>query len=97
MPNPNPHKARQAKKLKKRVDVGTIDDLKEKVWKGILTAEKILDNKRAANALKLRAVHAIVQAAASYTKIVEAGELEARMQELEAALGANDSKLRNIG
>lgn len=82
MPNPNPHKARRAKK-DKRLGVGTINDVKGKVWKAILAAEEVLDNNSAEDALKLRAVHAITQAAASYTKIVETGELEARLEELE--------------
>lgn len=97
MPNPNPHKARQAKKAKQRA--GTIQDVQEKVWTAILTAEQVLTKEGADDTLRLRAVHAITQAAASYVKITETGELEARLAELEKAIErkSTNGQLRKVG
>jgi hypothetical protein len=70
------------KKLRKP---GDLQDLKRKLWQAILESERILLSSDD-DELVLRAVHALTQAAMSYSKILEAGALEERLKVLEAAV-----------
>lgn len=109
MPNPNPHKARMAKKRTRKP--GNLAALQRLLWRALLTAERILQGaeRREGEALalaaeyetamavealmagtaeremQLRAIHAISQASGQYAKLLEIGELEARIAALEAA------------
>jgi hypothetical protein len=85
MANPNPHKARRAKRAKAKPP-GTINDVKARVWTAIEAAAEILAASDTDPALRLRAVHAVTQAAGSYTKILESAEFEARLRALEEKL-----------
>jgi hypothetical protein len=86
MANPNPHPARAAKRRRRLQSMGDITDLKRKVWVAVVTAAQMLEDEDAKPDLKLRAVHAVTQAAASYAKLIEATEFEARIAELEKKL-----------
>jgi hypothetical protein len=86
MPNPNPTKARQAKR-EKRVTPGNLDQLKATLWVAIERLEEALASDEVGNDVgKLtRLAHAISQAATPYMKVIELGELEARIRSLEEA------------
>lgn len=85
--NANPVKARQAKRRKRQA--GSVDDAKRLLWSALQRAEQLLDAQNPEtglpdDALALRAVHAISQGVSAYAKVVEVGELEARIQALES-------------
>lgn len=91
MPNPNPYKARQAKKCARAA--GGIGDVRSRLWDALEAACGVIDDPEADAALRLRAVHAVTQATASYAKILEATEFEARLQALEDQVDRNASGL----
>jgi hypothetical protein len=83
VPNPNPHKARQAKK--RRGKPGDLATLLKVVWAALLEAETVLQSTQGDNPeLCLRAVHAVSQCAGQYAKLLEIDELESRIAALEA-------------
>ena len=84
--NPNPTAARQAKKAKRRGKPGTLADAQAVLWRALQKAGELLDTEDPH--LSLKAVHAVSQCAGSYAKVLEVGELEARLQALEAELEA---------
>lgn len=89
MANRNPSKARQAKAAKRRAaaeEAGTVADLRDKLWRAMAAADDVLGDDAADAALKLRALHATVQASGAYLKVLEVVDLEARMAALEARL-----------
>jgi hypothetical protein len=81
MANSNPWPGRQAKKRLRKP--GNLIDLQRKLWRALCEAESVLDGAEDAE-LKLKAVHAVSQGAGQYAKLLEVGELEARVQALEA-------------
>jgi hypothetical protein len=89
--NADPSKARQAKKRKRRGAPGTIEDARALLWKALQRAGQLLEAETVKedgtvtpdNHTALRAIHAISQGAAAYARIVEVGELEARIAALE--------------
>ena len=86
MANPNPHKARLAKKRYR--EVGGLPALRALLWRALLEAEAVLEGAGADEAeLKLKAIHAISQAGGQYARLLEIGELEARLTVVERALG----------
>lgn len=86
MPNPNPHKARQARR--RRPKPGTVKQLTAVLWKAITRLEDHLNDTAegeevdAAELCKL--THALSQSASTYLKAIEVGEIEARVEALEA-------------
>lgn len=79
-----PHIARLARGQRRRDDqAGTIDAVREKLWTAIERVETMTRSDD--DALALKAVHALVQACGAFVKVVEVGELEARMADLEAS------------
>lgn len=76
-----PHLARMARRARK---AGSIADVRRKMWQAIICAEAVLFNDGSDAATLLRAVHAITQASTAYARIIETGELEARLAALEA-------------
>lgn len=62
---------------------GDMQALAAKLWGALEAAERLLEH--ADPAIQLRAVHAISQAAGSYARVYEVGELEARLNALEQA------------
>lgn len=83
MANPNPVEARQAKRARRRGKPGTLEDARALLWRALTRAGELLEAEDPAHALK--AVHAVSQGAAAYARIVEIGELEARIKALEDA------------
>ena len=89
MANSNPVKARQAKRQKRQKKAeaaGTVDDLRLKLWKALAADDDVLADAKAEPTLKLKALHALTQASGAYLKIIEVGELEARMKAIEERL-----------
>lgn len=86
MSNPDPHKARRAKKAK-RLKAGAVHDVKLRMWEAIEAAATVLRDPEADPGLRLRACHAVTQSAASYVKVLEASEFEARLAALEDRVG----------
>ena len=84
MPNPNPYQARQAKRKGQR-KAGTVDDLKAHLWAAIDKLSAALDTDSPEVADLTRLTHALSQAATSYLRVIEVGELEARLEKLEQA------------
>lgn len=90
MPNPNPYKARQARK--RRPKPGTVKQLTAKLWAAITALEDYLeatveaDEKRRNIAELTKLTHALAQAAGPYLKALEVGEFEKRLEALEEEL-----------
>ena len=82
-PNADPTKARQAKKARRKGRPGSLEDARALLWRALERAGELLGEEDPAFALK--AVHAISQGAMAYARIVEVGELEARIAALEGA------------
>jgi hypothetical protein len=84
----NPHAAVLVKKRRRKP--GNLQELLRTIWTAILEAEAVLlaASSRQDEEVTLKAVHAVVQAGACYAKLLEAGEIEARLAALEAALAA---------
>ncbi|MVN85170.1 hypothetical protein GO986_00085 [Deinococcus sp. HMF7620] len=87
----DPTKARQAKRMKRRGKPGTLEDARALLWRALTRAGELLEEDDPAHAL--RAVHAVSQGAAAYARIVEVGELEARIAALEAGQTGEDEDL----
>jgi hypothetical protein len=69
------------KRARKPGDIAAVQRL---LWRALLEAEEVL-NEAEEPELKLRAIHAISQASGQYSRIIEVGELEARLTALETA------------
>ena len=74
--------------LKKQRKPGTVEDAMLVAWRALKAAEEALYAAGEEDDLSgvLRACHAITQGSAAYAKLVETGELEARLAELERML-----------
>lgn len=83
--NADPTKARQAKRARRRGKPGTLEDARALLWRALTRAGELLEEEDPA--LCLKAIHAISQGASAYAKIVEVGELEARIAALEGPGG----------
>lgn len=94
-PNADPTKARQAKKRKRLGQMGTLDDARALLWKALERAADILESEDAV--LTLKAIHAVSQGAAVYARIVEVGELEARLTALEDQKNGEDRNAPGAG
>jgi hypothetical protein len=86
--NPSPYKARLAKK--ERSKPGSLDDLTHTLWKAIQRLdghlEQLSDDEEKIDTNELcKLTHALSQSASTYIKIIETGELEARLEALEQA------------
>jgi hypothetical protein len=91
MPNRNPWQARHAKRRVRKP--GNLLDLQRKLWRCLCEAELILEEADDPE-LVLKAVHAISQCSGQYAKLLEVGEIEARVQALEAGMSRNGAYLR---
>jgi len=87
-PNADPTKARQARRKKRRGKPGTLEDARALLWRALTRAGDLLEEEDPA--LCLKAIHAVSQGAAAYARIVEVGELEARLAALEGAGGEGE-------
>ncbi len=79
-PNADPTKARRSKR---RGKPGTLEDARALLWRALSRAGELLEMEDPA--LSLKAVHAVSQGAAAYARIIEVGEMEARLAALEAS------------
>jgi hypothetical protein len=86
--NPNPLKARQARKKKKRA---TLKDVTFYVQKALETAYKLLEEEDTQT--KLKACHAVFQGAQAFTKLYEVGELEMQLKAVEDWQANEDDQL----
>jgi len=77
------------KKARRRKKPGTLEDARALLWRALTRAGELLEEEDPA--LSLKAIHAISQGAAAYARIVEVGELEARLAALEALGEGEDS------
>ena len=87
MPNDNKyiHKT-PGVKLRRIRKPGDLETLKRKLWAAVVASEDLLFNKDATHADQLRAVHALVQAAGAYHKLLETADVERRLEALEESL-----------
>lgn len=85
MANPNPNKARATKAQKRRE---ALEPILDAMRKAVFTARELLTSED--QATQLRAVHAVSQAAVSYARVYEVGELENRLEEVERRLEAEE-------
>jgi hypothetical protein len=85
-PNANPTKARMAKKSNRKP--GDLQALQRKLWGAILHAEEVLEDasQDKDRELTLKAIHALSQCCGQYAKLLEVGEIEARLGALEERL-----------
>lgn len=83
MANPNPTKARQARKRRRKP--GDVKAVLGKVWSALETAESDLGSQ--IPEIRLKAAHAVFQGATAYTKLLELGEHESRLRAVEEKLG----------
>jgi hypothetical protein len=93
VPNPNPYKARIAKRAlraKATRKAGSVTDVQEKLWDGVEAASRILADLDLDPQVRLRAIHALTQASGAYVKVLEASEFEARLKAVEEHLGEGD-------
>ncbi|HLA64453.1 MAG TPA: hypothetical protein VK610_08485 [Rhodothermales bacterium] len=94
MPNPNPTEARAAADASRRDKAkgrraanekpGELADVRATLWKALGRVEEMTADTD--KGLALKATHALVQVAGVYLKVLEVGEMEARLAELEARL-----------
>ena len=77
--------ARPTKERRRRRKAGDLVALKRELWHAVMTAGDLLDDEDAN--MRLRAVHAVAQAAATYRSLIEALEFEERLKQLEEANG----------
>jgi len=80
------HKARSAKKRRRIRKMGDLTDARRKLWQAITSTEDVLLDPQTDAIMLLKAVHAITSASTAYAKLIEVGELEARLAELEKSL-----------
>ncbi len=73
-----------------------MDAARSLLWRALQSAEAVLLDaaEESDGTTVLKAVHALTQATAAYARVVEAGELENRLSELEAAMEANPNLRR---
>ncbi len=82
-----PHVARAAKKRHARMrKTGTLADMRRELWRAILCAKDVLLDPDTDPATTLKAVHAITSASTAYARLVEIGEIEARLEAVERML-----------
>ena len=81
--NKNPIEARKARR--KKAKKGTLEDVGRKVYAALERCEMLLEDMDPT--IQLKAAHGVFQGASAYAKVLEVGELEARLQALEAAQG----------
>lgn len=84
MANPNPHAARLSKRRAHKP--GNLQAILKILWTAITDAEHLLYTAGDDADLRLRCLHALSQSCGQYSKLLEIGELEARLSALEQAM-----------
>ena len=82
----NPTSAHMKRALKRPRKPGNIAAVQRKLWWAILTAEALMTVDDATAEQRLRAIHALTQAVATYANLVKTTDLEARIAALEQAI-----------
>ena len=90
--NPETLSARMAKKRRQRT--GDLQAIRRKLWIAILHAEDTLEQAEESE-LRLKAVHALSQCCGQYSKLLEIGELEARLAALEERVQGRQNGRKN--
>jgi len=80
--------------------VGTVHDLKKKVWQSIIECERIILESDQKDHAKLQAIHALNSSAKSFLSLEEKTEFEERLTALEKMLnithhGSNKTYQKN--
>jgi hypothetical protein len=83
MANPNPYKARKARKSRK---IGDIEMLRRKLWSAVERCEQLVNSDDCAVAL--RGIHALAQVSGPFLKSVEVGEMRAELDDLRQKVAA---------
>ena len=83
MPNPDPYRARLMRKRRRKT--GDLHALQRKLWGAICEADDLIVL-AVTDEVRLKAIHALVQAGMVYAKILEIGEHEARLAAIEQQL-----------
>jgi hypothetical protein len=84
MANPSPLAARMAQKRRRKP--GNLAQLVRILWQAVLEAQAVLEGADEGEWERtLRAVHALGQVSGQYAKLLEIGEIEARLSALEQA------------
>ena len=78
--NKNPIEARKARR--KKAKKGTLEDVGRKVYAALERCEMLLEDMDPT--IQLKAAHGVFQGASAYAKVLEVGELEARINALES-------------
>ena len=90
--NSNPYREREERSTKKQKSLAPAIKAQEKA---LIKAGELLDTKD--EALRLRAIHAVSQLSASYARVYEAVELEARLVEVEKSVVTKAPSAFSIG
>ena len=90
MPNPDPYHARLSRK--RRRTTGDLNALRRKLWGAICEADDLIGSAET-DEIRLKAIHALVQAGMAYAKICEVGEYEARLAAIEQQLRLGGRRL----
>lgn len=91
-PNTAPARRKKAEKRRDTAEAtGTLGDVRAKLWACIERVEELMTEGDPDAALVLKGTHALVQACGAFVKVLEVGELEARLADLEAALDAQNT------
>ena len=71
--------------MRKPTKPGELKDVRLKLWRAIVAAERAMyrAEEKEDNDRVLRAVHALSQASGQYGRLIEAGELNERIEKLE--------------
>lgn len=80
----------KTKAMRDGIEPGSLDDLARELWYAILTASELLEDDD--KAIRLKAVHAVQQAAGQYRSLWETMELSGRVAALEIELGLAKSR-----
>ncbi len=90
-----PHKARQAKRRRRIRKIGSLANMRRKLWQAITSAHEVLLDDQSDAVMVLKATHAITSASTAYARLVETGELEARVSLLERTLEKSMESRKN--
>lgn len=78
--NTTPYK--RAKRIRK---LGTIEDARCELWRATVRVKEVLNDEEAAPELTLKSAHCMQQCVNSYVQLLEASDLEKRIEALEQA------------
>ncbi len=77
----------RTKRRPRRRNAGSLTALQKELWHAVMVAGDLLDDPDAQ--MRLKACHAVSQAAGAYRALLETTDLEARLETLERELAAS--------